>query len=234
MTVEPTLGATLALGFVLGLRHALDPDHVAAVSACVVEQRGLRRACLLGTCWGAGHTAALLAAALAVSVLRFSIGPALERGLELLVAGALVLLGLDVLRRALRPVAVHRHPHAHGDVVHSHLHGHWGPDGAHVHVHWPRPGLRPFLFGVLHGLAGSGALTVLAVAAVPSVLGVALYVLVFGVGSTVGMLAFSGLLALPVAMSARRSRAWRVALQAAAGVASVLVGARLAFLAAAG
>lgn len=234
MTVEPTLGTTLALGFVLGLRHAGDPDHVAAVSAYVMERRGLRRAWLVATWWGVGHTAALLAAALAVSVLRLSIAPALERGFELLVGAALVLLGLDVLWRALGTVAVHRHSHAHGAVTHSHVHGHWGLGDGHAHGHWPSPGLRPFLFGVLHGLAGSGALTVLAVAALPSVPGVALYVLVFGIGSTAGMVGLSGLLALPLAISARRSRAWRIAIQAAAGAASVVVGVRLALMAAAG
>lgn len=232
--VEPTLGATLALGFVLGLRHAVEPDHVAAVSACVVERAGLGRACLVATCWGAGHTAALLAAGLAVSVLRLSIGPALERGLELLVAAALVILGLDVLRRALGGVVLHRHLHAHGALVHSHAHLHAGRDHVHVHPHAPRLALRPFLMGCLHGLAGGGALTMLAAAALPSALGVSLYVLVFGVGSTAGMLVLSGVLAVPVAISTRRSAAWRLGLQAAAGVASVSVGVRLAVLVAGG
>ena len=197
--MDTSLAAALGIGFLLGIRHATDADHVAAVSTFVSQHRSVARSCLLGTFWGVGHTAALLAAALGTITFKLTISPETERGLERVVALVLVLLGGHVLLRTLAPV---RHAHAH--VLHA--------------------AGRPFLVGLLHGLAGSAALTLAVVAAIPDPLAGLLYVLVFGAGSTVGMLVLSGLIALPFVVTANRTRDLHTAVRALAGIASLLLG----------
>jgi ABC-type nickel/cobalt efflux system permease component RcnA len=232
--MDISITATLGLGFVLGLRHALDADHVAAVSTLVTEQRALFRSCLLGTFWGAGHTLALMAAAVAVIAFKLTISPEVERALELLVAAVLVLLGGHVLLRCVAG-AIHAHPHAHGGHVHDHVHSHRAGHGdgaeAHRHRHLSlfRLGGRPFLLGVVHGMAGSAALMLLAVAAIPSALGALVYVLLFGMGSTLGMLVLSGLMGVPLALFAGRSRAVGLGLRVLAGTASLALGLWIAY-----
>jgi high-affinity nickel permease len=225
--MDGSITATLALGFVLGLRHALDADHVAAVTSMVSEQRSVARSAWLGTFWGAGHTAALLAAAVAMIAFKLTISPRVEQWLEGAVAVVLIALGAHVLRRTRGAIAVHRHTHSHDGHRHSHVHVHVAeghPGGhAHGHVHLLRLGRRPFLVGVLHGLAGSATLTLLVLATIPSPAAAVLYVLVFGVGSTAGMLLVSGLIGLPVALAAG-SRTAPLVIQAVAGAASVTLG----------
>jgi ABC-type nickel/cobalt efflux system permease component RcnA len=222
--MDTSLTAALGVGFLLGLRHAADADHVAAVSAFVAQHRSLARSCLLGTFWGAGHTAALLVAGGATIAFKLTISPAVERGLETLVAFVLVLLGGQVLLRSLGSVELHRHDHAHGDQVHRHVHAHVGAHSTHGHTHLLRLGRRPFLVGVLHGMAGSAALVLLVLSTIAHPLGGLLYIVVFGVGSTVGMLCLSGLIALPLALTAGRGTALNRILQVAAGASSLGLG----------
>jgi hypothetical protein len=227
--VDASVTAALGLGFLLGLRHALDADHVAAVTAMVSHRCGLVRSCLLGTFWGAGHTSALLVAATLVLSLKLTISPDVERGLEVAVAAMLVLLGGHVALTALAVLTIHGHAHVHADgVAHRHLHVH--VPGAHEHDHSGLLGLggRPFLIGMVHGLAGSAGLMLLVLGAMPTVAGGLLYVLVFGIGSTAGMLLLSGLISIPFAMLAVRSVQAHAMLQALAGLASLVLGAVLA------
>jgi ABC-type nickel/cobalt efflux system permease component RcnA len=230
-----SITAALSLGFVLGLRHAMDADHVAAVAALVSQERSLLSSCLLGTFWGAGHTAALLAAAMVMMALRLTVSPDVERTLELIVAAVLVLLGAHVLLRALAGM-LHSHAHTHDGHPHRHAHFHDRRDGAlagaghaHRHVRLLRLGRRPFLLGIVHGMAGSAALMLLALAAIPSALGGLLYVLVFGIGSTLGMLVLSGIVGIPLALAAGRSPLSVVVLQALAGLISLVLGLWLAY-----
>jgi sulfite exporter TauE/SafE len=203
-----SLYAALALGFVLGLRHALDADHLAAVSTLVSQHRSLARSCLLGTFWGLGHTLALLAAGVAALALRLTISPDVEARLEKGVGCMLVALGAHVLLRSLAMPAPR--------------HSHDNPDDDHTHL--LRLAGRPFVVGVVHGMAGSAALTVLVAAAIPSALGGLLYILVFGIGSAVGMLTLSGLIGLPFVVAANRSPRALASIQAVAGVVSVVLG----------
>lgn len=221
--MDVSLVTALGLGLLLGLRHALDADHVAAVSTLVARERGLARSCLLGAFWGAGHTLALLGAGVAVIVFKLTITPGLEATLERMVGVVLVLLGGHVLLRALGGLLVHGHEHSHDGVLHRHPHVHIGsPDAAHVHL--IRLGGRPFVVGLLHGLAGSAALTLLVLGSIPSPIGALVYILVFGVGSTAGMLLLSGLVGLPVALAANGGRRVETAIQVLAGVGSVALG----------
>jgi len=250
--IDLTPGAILALGFTLGAGHALEPDHVAAVGTLVSEQRRLAVSCLLGACWGVGHTLALLAAGVAVLVFRVAMPPGLERGLDMSVALLSIGLGLRALFRLAARVSLHRHPHSHGGGgAHSHYHLHLRhlhlrhlhlPDlhfrrDAHEgieHVHLAAVGGRPVLIGLVHGLAGSAALMLGAIGAIGSpALGLA-YLLAFGAGATVGMLALSGLIGLPFAgiaaagLAAPRAEIALAGLRALAALASLAVGIVLA------
>lgn len=221
--MDGSLISALAVGFLLGLRHALDADHVAAVSTFVSRRRGVYGSCVLGTFWGIGHTAALLLAAVATIVLRIRVPPAADTVLEGLVAIVGVALGANVLVQALGSVRVHRHHHAHGDGSHRHLHLHVGATISHTHRHVVEGGKRPLLMGALHGLAGSAALLFLVLATIPSTVAALLYVMVFGVGSTVGMIIVSGLISIPFSVGPTSERL-RLALQLAVSVASLSVG----------
>ena len=197
---------TLALGFVLGLRHALDADHLAAVSTFVTEERSLLRSSLIGVSWGVGHTAALLVFGLGVAAFRLTLTPRFSEWLEFLVGCMLVLLGGNVLYKLVKGRALHAHAHAHDGAAHTHLHVHAGEAG-HDHPHQHRTlrlGGRPFVVGVVHGLAGTAALMMLVVGALPSLLLAAGYILIFGVGSIGGMTVMSLLMTVPLALAARR------------------------------
>ncbi len=187
--MDTSLTAALGVGFLLGLRHAADADHVVAVSTFVSQDRSWARSCLLGTFWGAGHTAALFAAGIATIAFKLTISPAMERAFETLVALVLILLGSHVLLRTVATVLGHAHSH--------------GGAPPHVHAHLLRAGRRPFVVGMLHGMAGSAALMLLVLATIPSPIAGLLYIAVFGLGSTAGMLALSGLIAVPFVLTAQ-------------------------------
>jgi high-affinity nickel-transport protein len=213
--MDTPLLAALGLGFLLGLRHAVDADHVAAVSTLVSQHRTLTRSCLLGTCWGLGHALALLAAGAATIVLRLSISPQIEQSLEKGVGCMLILLGGQALLRSLAAWGMPAGSRAHE------AHGVPCRDGArHHHAHLVRVGRRPFVVGLAHGMAGSAALMVLVAAAMPSPIGGFLYIIVFGVGSTMGMLLLSGLIGLPFVLTTDRAPRALACIQVLAGLAS--------------
>ena len=223
--MDPSLIAALGLGFLLGLRHAMEPDHVAAMSTFVSQERTLLRSCLRGTFWGIGHTAALLAAGVVVIAFKVRIPPEFERGVETCIALVLILLGGHVLLRALGTLSLHSHEHIHGGVRHRHAHVHMGPEGAHDHVHLLAGARRPLLLGLLHGLGGGGALVLVVLTTLPSPAAAFLYILVFGLGSTAGMLVLSGLMGVPFALLAAGSHRVATVLQIVVGVVSVVIGA---------
>ena len=209
----------LLLGIAMGARHALDPDHLAAVSVLAADAPGARRGALLGAMWGLGHAIALLATGLVVAALAADLPPALCDAFELVVALMLVILGGRAVRRAFRDGA--RGPsmlHAHRGIAHVH------PGlGAHLHVAKRALALRPLIVGVVHGLAGSGALTALVLARMPSTPLRLTYIALFGIGSVVGMSALSGLAGWPLAQLARRPSAARL-LFGTVGAATAMMG----------
>jgi hypothetical protein len=183
------------LGSLLGMRHALEPDHLAAVSTLVTDQRNSRRAAWLGVCWGLGHTLTLMLVGAALILLRAEMPAYVSDLFELGVAVMLIGLGARAIVVAARlgphgPV----HAHAHGGHVHTH-HG----AAAHVHIGAWTLARRPLLVGAVHGLAGSGALTALVLATLPTTTARLAYIVLFGIGSTAGMAALSGLLGWPLA-----------------------------------
>jgi len=220
------MGGILGFGFLLGLRHALDVDHLAAVSTIVSQRRSVWRSALVGVVWGVGHTTSLLAVAIGVIALHTEIPPLVGSLLELGVAAMLVGLGLRLLHTVVRGGALHVHVHDHAGRphVHPHLHANRGAD----HDHGPRH-RRPFLIGLVHGLAGSGGLMRAVAATIADPVLAVAYVAVFGVGSIGGMAVTSALFAIPMLVTTGRVAGADRWLRVGAAVASVAVGARLAW-----
>ena len=184
-----------ALGSLLGMRHALEPDHLTAVSTLVTGERSSVRAAMLGASWGVGHTLSLVLVGASLVVLRAEMPARIADVFEMFVAIMLVGLGIRAIALAVRQGAIGpTHTHHHGPVVHRHA-------GATPHVHVGRWTLarRPLLVGAVHGLAGSGALTALVLATLTSTAARITYMALFGFGSTLGMAILSGLLGWPLA-----------------------------------
>src|SRR5439155_3099771 len=189
------LATSSGLGSLLGMRHALEPDHLAAVSTLITTERTGYKAALLGICWGLGHTLSLVAVGTVLVILRAEMPARVSDLFEFCVALMLIGLGLRAIYLAARqgpagPV----HAHHHG----SRLHVHRGAP-AHIHIGAWTLARRPLIVGAIHGLAGSGALTALVLATLPSTTARLSYLTLFGLGSTLGMTAMTGLLGWPLA-----------------------------------
>jgi nitrile hydratase accessory protein len=185
---QATFAASAGLGTLLGMRHALEPDHLAALSVLLTGERSVRKAAWLGVYWGIGHTLTLLAAGTLLVLLRAEM-PAMASDV---LAGAVVLLligfGLRAIYLSASPVPeAPTHTHVHGVASRRASTGPW------------TLARRPLLVGAVHGLAGSGALTALVMATIPSMGARLAYLALFGIGSTLGMAALSGLLGWPIA-----------------------------------
>jgi high-affinity nickel-transport protein len=145
--------AAVGLGFVLGMRHATDPDHVIAVSTIVSRQRSIRQAGVIGALWGVGHTITIFCVGTAIILFNVVIPPRIGLTMELAVGLMLILLGILNLTGVMQRVT-HRytpeHSHAqpghaqtgHDGVVHSHLHQHEGVAHEHIHGHSPETHLH--------------------------------------------------------------------------------------------
>ena len=194
--IEPLQLTTLfGLGFILGLKHALDVDHVAAVSTIVSQTKNFRKSSLAGAIWGVGHTAALFLFGLAILVFKLTMPVKLALFFEFMAGVVLVVLGIDALRKIIKE-KVHLHEHQHDESFHTHIHPH-KESLSHNHIH------KFFVVGMIHGLAGSAALILLVLTAVKSIFQGLLYILIFGFGSIVGMFIVSGIIALPFLLSAK-------------------------------
>ncbi len=200
-----TLLTPLVLGFVLGLRHATDPDHVVAMSTVVSGAGSVRRAALAGSLWGLGHSATVLVLGGVLVVTGIVIPPRLSLSFELLVAAMLITLGVLRLSREGRG-------HEHGPLAHR-----------------ERGLLRSLVVGVVHGLAGSAAIALIVLGSIPNPLSGVLYLLLFGAGTIVGMVLLSSALAMPLAITQRRFGGLGHKLGVAAGLFSVALGLFLAY-----
>jgi len=214
------LFAIVLLGFVLGMRHATDPDHVVAVTTIVSRERTMLHAALIGVLWGVGHTFTILAVGSAIILFKLTIPTRLGLGMELSVGLMLILLGVlnltGLLRRAIEWFTIRRL----GPGAHSHfLFGRWmvhthDEDGEPVYADsisilgwtprwWKKLGLfhvlRPLAVGVVHGLAGSAAVALLVLTTISKPSWAIGYLLVFGVGTIAGMMLITAAIALPFA-----------------------------------
>jgi|HubBroStandDraft_3_1064219.scaffolds.fasta_scaffold01237_9 ABC-type nickel/cobalt efflux system permease component RcnA len=218
----------LILGLLLGMRHALEADHVAAVASLATRSKGVGGTVLQGVAWGLGHTLTLLAVGGVCLLLRAAISERVAAALEGAVGVMLLLLGADILWR-LRRRRVHLHVHRHDDgTVHLHAHRH-APGEAHdpdhhLHTHPRGFPVRALLVGLVHGLAGSAALLLVAATTLSSAwLGV-LYIAVFGAGSIIGMALLSVVIALPLQGKGRTLTHWHHGLEALIGLGTLVVG----------
>jgi hypothetical protein len=217
----------LGLGFLLGMQHALEADHIAAVSSIAARRTDVRDIVKHGLTWGLGHTLTLFVFAGAAILLGHAIPEQLARPLETAVGIMLVGLGAHVLWRLWRD-RVHFHQHEHGDGTrHIHLHSHVNENiphrsSAHEHQHGFR--WRSLLVGLMHGMAGSAALLVLAVSQVANPGYGMFYVLLFGIGSMLGMGALSVVIAVPLAVSARWLTWANRGLQGCVGIVTIVIG----------
>ena len=207
------------LALLLGLRHASEPDHVIAVSTLLAEQPRARRGYVLGALWGVGHSLALLIVGGLLLALHRVMSVRMADVFELFVAMMLLLLGARSIVRAVRGFnegATRRHRHE--AMEHEHA---GAPD--HIHLGGWTLAVRPLLVGLVHGTAGSGALTAVALAAMPSLATGLIYMLIFGLGSIAGMALLTGVAGWPMRRLAER-RGIRSALGAAAGIGSMSLG----------
>src|SRR3989475_2314366 len=205
--MTPSIVAVLAIGGLLGFRHAFEPDHLAAVSTLATRPSArLWSAARLGLVWGLGHTVTVGAVALLIIALGISLPDRFWPAAELLVAALLVLLGSLVIWRYVRGrwhMHVHTHPAA---GPHFHLHSH-GTDAAHGHAHAVVDARRSLGFGIAHGLAGSGAIAALLVAAPPDITSRLAFFPAFGGGAIIRVL--SGVPALSVLVKLAAGRGGR-------------------------
>jgi ABC-type nickel/cobalt efflux system permease component RcnA len=223
--------AVLSIGLVFGLKHATEVDHVVAISTIVSRHKNIFHSAIVGALWGAGHTAALVVVAAIVLSLRIAVPESVSGWLELGVAIMIVGLGISALRQALKKNAhVHVHQHNHDGLSHTHIHFHENetrhqPALRSQHSHaLSSLGWKPILIGMMHGLAGSGALMLLVLTQISSQWLGFLYVATFGLGSIVGMLVMSGLIGLPFAFSSRKLTHLHQGLQTVAAVFSICFG----------
>ncbi|MBK5256215.1 MAG: hypothetical protein JJE39_09310 [Vicinamibacteria bacterium] len=219
------LWSAVVLGFILGLRHALDPDHVVAMSTIVTAEPSWRRSSLIGSFWGLGHATSLLTLGGLIVALRINITELAASRLEIIVAVMLVSLGLYAVRSARAGFRLHAHPHKHDGQEHAHLHTHQArQEPVHQHTHPLRFGVRPFAIGLVHGVAGSGGLALLVMATAKTAAEGLLYMAALAFGAFVGMGSLSGLLTLPLAALRSRYETLHLRFQYLSGVCSVAFG----------
>ncbi|MGH7899288.1 MAG: urease accessory protein [Candidatus Binatia bacterium] len=218
----------LSLGFFLGMRHALDADHVAAVAALATRSPSLANVMRLAAAWGLGHTVTLLVLGSILLAVDASLPPIAGRVFEGGVGVMLVVLGIDVLRR-IRKRRIHLHVHDHGDGrrhlhVHAHEHENAHDPARHDHAHVSRLLPRAVVVGTVHGVAGTGAVTLLSLEALDSYVSAIAYLMLFGLGSILGMMLFSVAISVPLRLSARHLGWASSGLEAALGLATIVLG----------
>ena len=242
--------AILVIGFLLGMRHATDPDHVIAISTIVARERSVTKAGAVGALWGVGHSFTILVVGAAIILLGLAVPVRIGLTMEFSVGLMLIILGVLNLTGAMKwmsekfspahPMVTgeHAHIHGHGRKLHFHWHAH-APGSEHHTVslappRWlalPRSGstFRPLLIGIVHGLAGSAAVALLVLSTIRDPRWAVLYLLIFGAGTIAGMILITAAMALPLAFVGSRLAWLNGGLVAASGVISLAFGVFLCY-----
>lgn len=223
----------LILGFLIGMRHALDADHLAAVAAISTQQNSVKSTIKHGAVWGLGHTTTLFIFGSIVIWMDTVISQQLAAYLEISVGFMLIALGLDVIRRVISE-RIHYHLHRHQDSCpHIHAHSHAGdikhPQSRHDHSHDHKFPYRTLFIGFMHGMAGSAALILITMDTIDSLWIGLLYMLLFGIGSMVGMAVISAAIAIPLTASARGLTWMHNGLQASIGLLTLGLGTTIVY-----
>ncbi len=219
----------LLLGFLLGMRHAVEADHIAAVASLSTRTDSVWQGIKQGAAWGLGHTLTLFLFGSIVLFVADIVPENIVRGIEFTVGIMLIYLGGDVLWR-MRRERVHFHTHSHGsNKKHFHAHSHKGEavqthnPASHNHHHPQGFPVRALLVGLMHGMAGSAALILLTLQTLTSPWLGLIYIALFGMGSIAGMALFSLVIAIP--LRAARQMTWLYnSLQFTIGVATIGLG----------
>ena len=220
-TSDQSAIAVLLIGFAFGLYHAVEADHLAAVSAIVSEHKNVLTASIIGGFWGVGHTISLFVVGALVIFVKLQISESVEGYLEGIVGVMLVLLGLNAIRKVFSAESIHAHAHSHDGHEHTHLHIH-EDEKAETSHHRFAP--RSVLVGMVHGLAGSAGLMLLVLPTISSPIVALVYIAIFGVGSIAGMMAMSLLMGLPLYFTAGRFVAVNKGIRILAGLFSLVWG----------
>lgn len=218
------LVAIIGLGFLLGMRHATDPDHVIAVTTIVTRERDVKQAALIGMAWGAGHTLTILAVGSALITFRLVLPPRAGLGMELAVAVMLILLGIRNMGGLFGSAGAagqghHGHPHPH---VHESVSIHLADrsfGSARLYCL-----LRPLVIGVVHGLAGSAAIALLVLSTIHNSQWAVMYLLIFGIGTVLGMMVITTTTASALRLGGMVNTRLGQHFRLAAGVLSVAFG----------
>mgnify|MGYP001817249390 CR=1 FL=1 len=217
----------IVLGFLIGMQHALEADHIAAVASLATRNRSVKETVRQGVSWGLGHALTLFLFGGLVVVMDTVVSERIAQGLELAVGFMLVLLGLDVLRRLIKD-RIHFHSHQHGETLHFHAHSHEpGMDhdsDPHQHEHPGRFPVRALFVGIMHGMAGSAALIILALNSVTSIAQGLGYIAMFGVGSILGMAVLAVVISLPLRYTSRSLTWAHNGLKATVGLVTIGLG----------
>jgi sulfite exporter TauE/SafE len=228
VTNELSILTLLVFGFVLGLKHAVEADHLAAVSTIVADRKSILSSVFVGGFWGIGHTISLLIVGATVIFLKVQIPDSVAVKLEAAVGVMLVLLGLNALRKLRKKDAIHIHTHSHEGTQHIHIHTH-DAEKKSVSHHLRQLSPRSVAIGMVHGLAGSAALMLLIVPTIESPMLALLYIVVFGVGSIGGMMIMSLLIGLPMHFTAGRFALFNKGMLCVAGLFSCFLGVYIVF-----
>lgn len=196
--------STLMIGFILGIKHAIEPDHVIAVSTIVSKTKKLWSSSLAGIFWGIGHTLTLFVVGMVFIFMKKEIPVEWALSLEFAVGIMLVYLGLSSV---LFPEKknIHSHYHEHDGNKHNHFHSHGENDG-HKHTHKKISYLKSVFIGLVHGLSGSAAMILLTMTTVKNPLQASIYIVIFGVGTVIGMLLCTFIIGIPFAISSRNEK----------------------------
>ncbi len=229
-TMTPAL--ILTLGLAVGLQHAFEPDHVSAVTTQISKRKykiqtvkqlikeSTFKSSILGALWGAGHTTTLVIIGLLLFVFSINIPSNVFLGFEFIVGMMLVFLAITTFSNKKLFKLKHAHPHVHSNgTLHIHPHNH---DGEHKHTH------KSYLIGCIHGLAGSGSLVVLMASTLGDIETVLSFILIFGIGSVIGMTIISNLIGLPFAFTNKFGTTSK-ALRYVACTASLLIGVNIIY-----
>ena len=238
--------ALAGFGFLLGMRHATDADHVIAVTTILNRSRRFLDTTLIGALWGLGHTITVVLVGVLIIGFNVVIPPAVGLAMEFAVALMLIGLGILNLTGGLRrlterftPAApLHAHDHAHGGTSHGHLHGH-GTDerlststpsgGGFVATYGWFHLARPVVVGLVHGLAGSAAVALLVLATIQDTGAALAYLVVFCIGVAAGMAILTTVIGLPLMIAGARSAQINRWLTIGSGVLSLAFGLLLAY-----
>jgi len=217
----------MGLGIVVGIQHAFEPDHISAISTQILKSKfdtkptkqlikqSITKSSILGAVWGAGHTTTLVLIGFLVYALAITIHDHIFEEFEFAVGIMLVFLGMSTIFNK-KIQFKHKHPHSHKDgTIHLDEHNH--EDSNHKHTH------KSYLIGLVHGLAGSGSLVVLSAVALDDVRMILGFIVVFGVGSMIGMAFVGSLLGIPLAFTNRITSMQKI-FKYIAGIFSIIIG----------